>query len=88
MLFKFFNQNTSFIKKSLSRTGDDIKKLHSDPDCTVCTEDNYCGICRLKLFQIDYETMLWYLILGIQDFNQNYYLPLLQRVQELEKKQE
>ena len=86
LLFKLFNQNTSFIKKSLSRTGDDVKQLHSDPDCTVCTEDNYCGICRLKLFQIDYETILWYLILGIQGFNQNYYLPLLQRVQELEKK--
>lgn len=85
-LFNMYNQNTSFIKKSLSRTGDDVKKLHSDPYCELCTEDSYCGICRNKLFQIDYKTMFWYLVLGIQDYNQNYYLPLLQRVQELENK--
>ena len=45
-----FNRNTSFIKKLLSRNGDDIKKLNSDLDCKICTEDNYCGICRNKLF--------------------------------------
>lgn len=61
-LFNMYNQNTSFIKKSLNRLGDDIKKLHSDPDCELCTEDSYCGICRKKLFRIDYETMSWYLV--------------------------
>ena len=83
-LFNKFNQNTSFIKKSLSRSGDDVKKLHSDPNCTLCSENNYCGMCRNKMYEIDYETMFWYLVLGLQDFNQNHYLPLLQRVQGLE----
>ena len=44
-LFKIFNQNTSFIKNSLNRTGQDVKRLHSDPNCKICTEDEYCGIC-------------------------------------------
>ena len=85
-LFNIYNQNTSFIKKSLNRTGDDVKKLHSDPDCKNCSVDNYCGICRNKMYQIDYKTMFWYLVLGMQDSHQNYYLPLLHRVEELENK--
>ena len=85
-LFDMYNQNTSTIKKTLTRTGDEVKRLHNDPQCEICTESGYCGICRLKLFKVDYETILWYLILGLQDFNQNYYLPLLQRVQDMERK--
>ena len=85
-LFDMYNQNTSLIKKLLGKTGDEVKRLHSDLYCKICTEDSYCGICRLKLFKVDYETMLWYLILGLQDFNQNYYLPLLRRVKDMEGK--
>ena len=54
-LFSMFSQNTSFIKKSLSRTREDVKKLHRDSKCTIYTEGNYCGVCRLKLFKVDYE---------------------------------
>ena len=50
-LFNLFNQNTSFIEKSLSRTGDDVKKPHNDPNCIVCTRNtvmyynNWTKVC-------------------------------------------
>ena len=63
-----FNQNTSFIKNSLSRTGEEVKELYSDPDCKFCSEDDYCGTCRLKFFKVDYETMLWYIYIRSSRF--------------------